>query len=181
MKEDPTYNINVSGDLKQMLKDLGTEKAKLALLHGGGGLKAQKERAAALAAIAESKSESEDKKSKSSENKPAQGFSIVDAASASVHGRSAAAAKAGASEKTAARIALHMAGDRAPVNAKLVWLKFDFNIFYGTTEVQVLLISFGASNLSMNNYVSGSLGITFRSCTLVTIWLHFAIYLLQGT
>lgn len=122
MKEDPTYNINVSGDLKQMLKDLGTEKAKLALLHGGGGLKAQKERVAALAAIGASKSESEDKNSKSSENKPMQGFSIVDAASASVHGRSAAAAKAGASEKTAARIALHMAGDRAPVNAKLVWL-----------------------------------------------------------
>lgn len=120
MKEDPTYNINVSGDLKQMLKELGTEKAKLALLHGGGGLKAQKERVAALAAIAASKSETENKNLKSSENKPMQGFSIVDAASAAVHGRSAAAAKAGASEKTAARIALHVAGDRTPVNAKLV-------------------------------------------------------------
>jgi peptidyl-prolyl cis-trans isomerase-like protein 2 len=120
MKEDPTYNINVSGDLKEMLKELGTEKAKLALLHGGGGLKAQKERAAALAAITASKSETENKNSKSSENKPVQGFSIVDAASAAVHGRSAAAAKAGASEKTAARIALHVAGDRTPVNSKLV-------------------------------------------------------------
>ncbi|KAJ3702865.1 hypothetical protein LUZ61_006570 [Rhynchospora tenuis] len=124
MKEDPTYNINISGDLKQMLKDLGTEKAKLALLHGGGGLKAQKERAAALAAIAASKSETENKNSKSSEDKPMQSFSIVDAASASVHGRSAAAAKAGASEKTAARIALHMAGDCAPVNAKLVQSRY---------------------------------------------------------
>ncbi|CAH2043129.1 unnamed protein product [Thlaspi arvense] len=38
--------------------------------------------------------------------------SAVDAASASVHGRSAAAAKAGSSDKTAARIAMHMAGDR---------------------------------------------------------------------
>ncbi|KAJ4767407.1 Peptidyl-prolyl cis-trans isomerase-like 2 [Rhynchospora pubera] len=124
MKEDPTYNINISGDLKQMLKDLGTEKAKLALLHGGGGLKAQKERAAALAAIAASKSETENKNSKSSEDKAMQSFSIVDAASASVHGRSAAAAKAGASEKTAARIALHMAGDRTPVNAKLVQSRY---------------------------------------------------------
>ncbi|XP_078164336.1 plant U-box 49 [Carex rostrata] len=124
MKEDPTYNINVSGDLKQMLNELGTEKAKLALLHGGGGLKAQKERAAALAAIAASKSETENKNLKSSENKPMQGFSIVDAASAAVHGRSAAAAKAGASEKTAARIALHVAGDRTPVNAKLVQSRY---------------------------------------------------------
>lgn len=117
MKDDPTYNINISGDLKQMIKELGTEKGKQAFLQGGGGQKAQKERAAALAAILARK-EKDDSKSK--EPKPQQTFSIVDAASASVHGRSAAAAKAASAEKTAARIAMHMAGDRAPVNAKLV-------------------------------------------------------------
>ncbi|CAL5369384.1 unnamed protein product [Camellia sinensis] len=40
--EDPTYNINVSGDIKQMLKELGTEKGKEIALHRGGGNKAQK-------------------------------------------------------------------------------------------------------------------------------------------
>lgn len=118
MKDDPTYNINVSGDLKQMMKELGTEKGKMAFLHGGGGQKAQKERAAALAVILAKKEEGESKSGK--EAKPPQPFSVVDAASASVHGRSAAAAKSGTAEKTAARIAMHMAGDRAPVNAKLV-------------------------------------------------------------
>lgn len=118
MKDDPTYNINISGDLKQMIKELGTEKGKLAFLHGGGGQKAQKERAAALAAILAKKEKDDSKSGK--EPKPHQPFSIVDAASASVHGRSAAAAKAATAEKTAARIAMHMAGDRAPVNAKLV-------------------------------------------------------------
>jgi peptidyl-prolyl cis-trans isomerase-like 2 len=43
MKDDPTYNINISGDLKQMIKELGTEKGKEAFLQGGGGRKAQKE------------------------------------------------------------------------------------------------------------------------------------------
>nr|CAB3496765.1 unnamed protein product [Digitaria exilis] len=118
MKDDPTYNINISGDLKQMIKDLGTEKGKEAFLQGGGGQKAQKERAAALAAILARKEKDDAKSGK--EPKPHQTFSIVDAASASVHGRSAAAAKAASAEKTAARIAMHMAGDRAPVNAKLV-------------------------------------------------------------
>ncbi|XP_066355799.1 peptidyl-prolyl cis-trans isomerase CYP65-like [Miscanthus floridulus] len=118
MKDDPTYNINISGDLKQMIKDLGTEKGKEAFLQGGGGLKAQKERAAAHAAILARKEKDDSKAGK--EPKPNQSFSIVDAASASVHGRSAAAAKATSAEKTAARIAMHMAGERAPVNAKLV-------------------------------------------------------------
>ncbi|KAG2554012.1 peptidyl-prolyl cis-trans isomerase CYP65-like [Panicum virgatum] len=118
MKDDPTYNINISGDLKQMIKELGTEKGKEAFLQGGGGQKAQKERAAALAAILARKEKDDSKSGK--ELKPHQTFSIVDAASASVHGRSAAAAKAASAEKTAARIAMHMAGDRAPVNAKLV-------------------------------------------------------------
>lgn len=124
MKEDPLYNINVSGDIKQMLQELGTEKGKLAALHGGGGSKAQNERAAALAAIlaARSRVKEDSKSSANGESKSTQGFSIVDAASAAVHGRSAAAAKASSDDKTAARIALHMAGERAPVNAKLVCL-----------------------------------------------------------
>ncbi|MQL70205.1 hypothetical protein Taro_002516, partial [Colocasia esculenta] len=122
MKEDPLYNINVSGDIKQMLHALKSEKGREAALHGGGGNKAQNERRAALAAILASRSETnEDSKQKpKGESKVAQTFSIVDAASASVHGRSAAAAKAASSEKAAARIAMHMAGERAPVNAKLV-------------------------------------------------------------
>lgn len=122
MKEDPTYNMNVSGDIKQMLQELGTEKAKQAALLGGGGNKAQNERAAALANIlaARSRIKEGSKSSKNGEPKTSQSFSIVDAASASVHGRSAAAAKAASSDKTAARVALHMAGERAPVNAKLV-------------------------------------------------------------
>lgn len=124
MKEDPTYNINVSGDIKQMLQELGTEKARQAALLGGGGSKAQNERAAALAAIlsARSRVKEDSKSNKNGDAKPTQSFSVVDAASASVHGRSAAAAKAASSDKTAARVALHMAGERAPVNAKLVRL-----------------------------------------------------------
>ncbi|XP_072979878.1 peptidyl-prolyl cis-trans isomerase CYP65 [Typha angustifolia] len=126
MKEDPSYNINVSGDIKQMLKELGTEKGKITALHGGGGSKAQNERAAALAAILESRSrvKEDPKSSASGESKSTQSFSIVDAASASVHGRSAEAAKAASSDKTAARIAMHMAGERMPVNAKLVKSRF---------------------------------------------------------
>lgn len=118
MESDPTYNINITGDIKQMLKELGTEKAKELALHGGGGSKAQNERAAALTAILAARSRiKEDTKG---DTKTQLGYSVVDAASASVHGRSAAAAKAASSDKTAARIALHMAGDRTPVNAKLV-------------------------------------------------------------
>lgn len=122
MSSDPTYNINMSGDIKQMLKELGTEKGKETALHGGGGGKAQKERAAALAAIlaARSRVEEDSKSNPNKEVKVSQAFSIVDAASASVHGRSAAAAKASADDKTAARIAMHMAGDRPLVNAKMV-------------------------------------------------------------
>lgn len=119
MNEDPTYNINISGDIKQMLQELGTEKGKLAALHGGGGEKAKKERAAALATILDARSRIKED-SKSDATKSTQSFSIVDAASASVHGRSAAAAKSASTDKTAARIALHMAGERAPINAKLV-------------------------------------------------------------
>ena len=124
MKEDPTYNINISGDLKQMIQVLKSDNAKELALHGGGGGKAQSERAAALAAILASKSETTvDSKNKTrSQPEPAQRFSVVDAASASVHGRSAAAVKAAPSEKITARIAMHMAGERTPVNVKLVRL-----------------------------------------------------------
>lgn len=122
MNSDPTYNINVSGDIKQMLKELGTEKGRQAALLGGGGSKAQNERAAALAAILAARSRvKEDSKSDSNGGNTTQpAYSIVDAASAAVHGRSAAAAKAGSSDKTAARIAMHKAGERDPVNAKMV-------------------------------------------------------------
>lgn len=120
MESDPSYSINLNGDIKQMLKDLGTEKAKEIALHGGGGNKARTERAAALEAILAARSRiKDDTDSKGGEN-PKQTYSIVDAASAAVHGRSAAAAKSDASHKTAARIAMHMAGERTPVNAKLV-------------------------------------------------------------
>lgn len=124
MNSDATYNINANGDMKQMLEELGTEKAKETALHGGGGSKAQKERAAALATILAARSRiKEDSKSDSNgQSKPPQAYSIVDAASAAVHGRSAAAAKAASGDKTAARIAMHMAGERAPVNAKMVSL-----------------------------------------------------------
>lgn len=124
MKEDPTYNINVSGDIKQMLQELGTENAKQAALLGGGGSKAQNERAAALASLlsARSRLKEDSKSSADGEPKATQSFSIVDAASASVYGRSAAAAKAAPSDKTAARVAMHMAGERKPVNAKMVCL-----------------------------------------------------------
>uniref|UniRef100_A0A5B7BCV8 Putative peptidyl-prolyl cis-trans isomerase CYP65 isoform X2 n=1 Tax=Davidia involucrata TaxID=16924 RepID=A0A5B7BCV8_DAVIN len=126
MDSDPTYNINISGDIRQMLKELGTEKAKEIALHGGGGSKAQNERAAALSAIlaARSRIKEDSKSNTDGEVNAKQTYSIVDAASASVHGRSAAAAKATSSEKTAARIAMHMAGERNPVNAKLVKSRF---------------------------------------------------------
>jgi hypothetical protein len=119
MSSDPSYNINISGDIKQMLAELGTEKGRQIALHGGGGSKAQNERAAALVAILAARSRiKEDPQSTS--NKLPRAYSIVDAASASVHGRSAAAAKAAPDDKTAARIAMHMAGERAPVNSTMV-------------------------------------------------------------
>ena len=121
---DPTQGINVKGDVKRMLEELGTDKARQTALHGGGGDKAQSERAAALAAIiaARSRIKEESESDKKGDGKTTQAFSIVDAASASVHGRSAAAAKAASADKTVARIAMHMAGERAPVNAKMVSL-----------------------------------------------------------
>jgi len=97
MSSDPTYNINVTGDIKQMLEELGTEKGKQTALLGGGGSKAQKERAAALATILAARSRiKEDSESNSNGEVRSQTYS------------------------TAARIAMHMAGERAPVNAKMV-------------------------------------------------------------
>ncbi|KAH9329671.1 hypothetical protein KI387_001779, partial [Taxus chinensis] len=123
MKDDPFYGINVSGDMKSMLKEIGTEKAKEIAMNGGGGGKAQTEMAAALAAIHNTKSNTA-KKENEGTTKGTQAFSIVDAASASVYGRSAAAAKAESAEKTAARVAAHMAGECAPVHAKMVKSRF---------------------------------------------------------
>lgn len=119
MESDPTYNINVTGDIKQMLQELGTEKGKEIAQHGGGGNKARDERAAALAAILAARSRIKEDSNVNGES-TRNAYSIVDAASASVHGRSANAAKSASSDKTVARIALHMAGERTPVNAKLV-------------------------------------------------------------
>ncbi|XP_021908219.1 peptidyl-prolyl cis-trans isomerase CYP65 [Carica papaya] len=126
MSSDPGYNINITGDIQQMLQELGTEKGRQTALLGGGGSKAQNERAAALAAILEARSRIKEGPNSDSkgEAKAQQAFSIVDAASASVHGRSAAAAKAAPTDKTAARIAMHMAGERMPVNAKMVKSRF---------------------------------------------------------
>ncbi|XP_027075149.1 peptidyl-prolyl cis-trans isomerase CYP65 isoform X2 [Coffea arabica] len=123
MESDPTYNINVTGDIKQMLKELGTEQAKEIALHGGGGIKAKNERAAALEAILAARSRIKDESNGNGESAK-KAYSIVDAASASVHGRSANSAKSASDDKTAARIALHMAGERTPVNAKLVKSRF---------------------------------------------------------
>lgn len=120
MESDPSYNINVSGDIKQMLKELKTEKGRELALHGGGGDKAQNERAAALATLLAARERIKDNPKSNGEVKSQPAFSIVDAASASVHGRSAAAAKAASTDKTAARIAMHMSGDRTPINAKMV-------------------------------------------------------------
>lgn len=119
LESDPTYNINVAGDIKQMLQELGTEKGKEIAQHGGGGNKARNERAAALTAILAARSHIKEDSNVNGES-TTQAYSIVDAASASVHGRSANAAKSASGDKTAARIALHMAGERTPVNAKLV-------------------------------------------------------------
>lgn len=120
LAEDPTYNINMSEDTKRIMLDLGTERGKEAAALGGGGGRAQKEQAAALQAIEAAKQRSADGKEPPKKAEKAQALSIVDAASASVHGRSAAAARDSSQAKSAARIAAHAAGDLVPVNTKLV-------------------------------------------------------------
>lgn len=64
--------------------------------------------------------EKDQPESKKKKDAPPPALSIVDIASASVHGRTAAAALAGSSEKTAAHVAAHAAGALVPVNTKLV-------------------------------------------------------------
>ncbi|CAM6115559.1 unnamed protein product [Calypogeia fissa] len=120
LAEDPTYNINMSEDARRIFRDLGTEKGREAAALGGGGGKAQKERGAALQAIeaARKRVAAGEEPEKKVEEKVA--LSIVDAASASVHGRSAAAARESSQAKSAARIAAHVAGDLVPVHTKLV-------------------------------------------------------------
>eukprot|EP00250_Pteridium_aquilinum_P017048 c23429_g1_i1 orf=84-1328(+) len=124
LKEDPAYTMNLSGlsgDTKSMLQELGTEKAKETAKLGGGGGKAQRERAEALAVLDKAREKlAGEGGSTDTDGKVSLAPSIVDAASASVYGRSAAAAKAGSQEKTAARVAAHFAGQLTPVNAKMV-------------------------------------------------------------
>lgn len=134
LESDPYSNINATGDIKQMLKELGTEKAKEIALHGGGGSKAINERAKALEAILSARERIKDDESKNGDKPKQAAYSVVDAASAAVHGRSAAAARSAASDKTAARIAMHMAGERAPVNAKLVSSMLIFISYYWAYE-----------------------------------------------
>eukprot|EP00250_Pteridium_aquilinum_P017050 c23429_g1_i3 orf=719-1915(+) len=111
----------LSGDTKSMLQELGTEKAKETAKLGGGGGKAQRERAEALAVLDKAREKlAGEGGSTDTDGKVSLAPSIVDAASASVYGRSAAAAKAGSQEKTAARVAAHFAGQLTPVNAKMV-------------------------------------------------------------
>ncbi|BBM97156.1 peptidyl-prolyl cis-trans isomerase-like 2 [Marchantia polymorpha subsp. ruderalis] len=117
LAEDPTFNINMSEDTKRMMRELGTQNGRDAALMGGGGSKAQKERAAAFATLEAARQRIIDQ---DGPQKEAPALSIVDAASASVHGRSAEAAKAGSAEKTAARVAAHALGEIVPLNTKLV-------------------------------------------------------------
>jgi peptidyl-prolyl cis-trans isomerase-like protein 2 len=114
LREDPAYNINLSDDTKRILQELGTEKGQASALLGGGGDKAQRAHALAVQA-AKTRPEVEEGK-----EAPPPALSIVDAASAAVHGRSAEAAKASTAAKTAARVAAHAAGEIVPVNTKMV-------------------------------------------------------------
>lgn len=68
---------------------------------GGGGSKAQSERAKASAVLEAAKARKTLDSDKKPEKQPA--LSIVDAASASVAGRSASAAKAGTAEQVSSR------------------------------------------------------------------------------
>ncbi|MCO5612751.1 hypothetical protein L7F22_067021 [Adiantum nelumboides] len=121
MKDDTTYNMNISGDTKAILQELGTERAKETAKLGGGGGKAQHERAVTLAVLDKAREKlASENGTKNPEMKVSLAPSVVDAASASVFGRSAAAAKASSQEKTAARVAAHFAGQLTPVNAKMV-------------------------------------------------------------
>ena len=71
-----------------------------------------------MANVGNQRAEDHPEDEKKEASKPA--LSIVDIASASINGRSAAAALAGSAEKTAAHVAAHTAGSLAPVNSRLV-------------------------------------------------------------
>lgn len=51
LKEDAAYGINMSGDTKRILQELGTEAGREIASSGGGGDKTQREHAAAVAAL----------------------------------------------------------------------------------------------------------------------------------
>lgn len=51
LREDPAYSINMTGDTKRILQELGTEKGREIASTGGGGDKTQREHAAAVAAL----------------------------------------------------------------------------------------------------------------------------------
>jgi len=129
LREDPAYNINLSDDTKRILQELGTEKGQASALLGGGGDKAQRAHALAVQA-AKTRPEVEEGK-----EAPPPALSIVDAASAAVHGRSAEAAKASTAAKTAARVAAHAAGEIVPVNTKMVRLQFPLMTLYCSWEL----------------------------------------------
>uniref|UniRef100_A9RWP7 Peptidylprolyl isomerase n=1 Tax=Physcomitrium patens TaxID=3218 RepID=A9RWP7_PHYPA len=123
LREDPAYGINMSGDTKRILQELGTEKGRDIASSGGGGDKTQREHAAAVAALKAAKKENPEEEEKKLPPKPAP-LSIVDIASAAINGRSAAATLAGSAEKTAAHVAAHTAGSLAPVSSRLVKSKY---------------------------------------------------------
>lgn len=122
LREDPAYFINSSGDVKAVLQELGTERAKEAFNLNGGEGRAEIDHASNSSVLGEAKRVVSGEKGTNQDKEPKIVIapSIVDAASASVYGRSAEAAKADSREKTAARVAAHMAGQLTPVNAKMV-------------------------------------------------------------
>eukprot|EP00271_Cylindrocystis_brebissonii_P011161 TRINITY_DN2800_c0_g3_i1.p1 TRINITY_DN2800_c0_g3~~TRINITY_DN2800_c0_g3_i1.p1 ORF type:complete len:638 (+),score=168.47 TRINITY_DN2800_c0_g3_i1:54-1967(+) len=130
-QSDPSYFMTLSADAKRMLQDIAANKGSDELRLGGGGGKAREERGLALAALDARKKRAAEREANGQEaeveekEKPIP-LSVVDAASASIHGRSAAAAKAGAADKTHARVAAHAAGDRVPIaaNSKMVRSKY---------------------------------------------------------
>lgn len=55
LKDDPAYGINMTGDTKRILNELGTEKGREIATAGGGGDRTQREHAAAVAALKRAK------------------------------------------------------------------------------------------------------------------------------
>lgn len=125
LKDDPAYGINMTGDTKRILNELGTEKGREIATAGGGGDRTQREHAAAVAALKRAKKRAQDHPEEEKKEAPKPvALSVVDIASAAINGRSASAALAGSAEKTAAHVAAHTAGSLAPVNSRLVKSKY---------------------------------------------------------